>query len=189
MTKDCEYEISGIRYSGCQYEIDTVNDNKEWIQTITVSNFGQSMLMPSTSVKLILYLMNPLTAYSFGQKNITAVQFNSMNQQVARGSILLNSIYPNVTLFTPATLQFYSFLESSRQCDRENIFNLTITWPVTIPTQTYVYIILPNFYFSFIANQAGYEVESQNTTSIRVRRLISECFSFPVSSGVCAKNN
>lgn len=147
------------------------------------------MLMPSTSIKLILYLMNPWTAYSFGQKNITAVQLNSLNQQVARGSILLNSIYPNVTSFTPATLQSYSFLETNRQCDGENMFNLTITWPVTIPTQTYLYIILPSVYFSFVANQVGYEVESQNTTSIRVRRLISECFSLPASSGVCAKGN
>ena len=110
MTKDCEYEISGTRYSGCQYEIDTVADNKEWIQYITVSNFGQTMLTPATSVKLILYLMNPWTAYGFDQKNITAIQFNSMNQQVAKGSILLNSIYPNVTSFTPANLQFYTFM-------------------------------------------------------------------------------
>lgn len=158
MTKDCEYEISGVRYSGCQYEIDTVNDNREWIQTITVSNFGQSILMPSTTVKLILYLMNPWTAYSFGQKNITAVQLNSMNQQVARGSILLNSIYPNVTAFNPATLQAFSFIEMNRQCDGENVLNLTITLPVTIPTQTYLYLILPSVYFSLVAGQVGFEV-------------------------------
>ena len=110
MNKDCEYEISGIKYSGCQFDVDSVNDNSDWTQYITVSNFGQMPLTQAAQIKLTLYLMNPWTAYAFGQRNISAIQYNSMNQQVARGEVLLNSIYPNATSFTAVTLSNYNFV-------------------------------------------------------------------------------
>jgi len=37
--KDCDYEISGIKFTGCLYENDSLNDGKYWIQYVTVSNF------------------------------------------------------------------------------------------------------------------------------------------------------
>lgn len=89
--------------------MDQMDDGKEWIQFVTVSNFGFAQLTPSTTMKLTLYLMNPWTAYPFAQKSITAIQYNSIEQQVAQGSILLTQIHPNLTSFTPSLVPYFSF--------------------------------------------------------------------------------
>lgn len=109
VSKDCEYEIGGTKYSGCQIEMDIIDDGREWIQYVTVINFGQVQLAPNTPIKFIFYMVNPWTAYPFGQKNITAIQFNSLNQQVAKGFILLNSLHPSLTTFTPLSISNYIF--------------------------------------------------------------------------------
>ena len=82
-----------------------MNDGREWTEQVTASNFGQSQVGTGVSIRLVLYLNNPWTAYGFGQLNISAVQVNALEQQVARGVIMLNSIYPNSSAFTPVTLQ------------------------------------------------------------------------------------
>ncbi len=125
------------------------------MQYVTVSNFGYMQLMPNTTIKIILYFINPYTAYSFGQKNITVIQYNSLYQQVAKGYILLNSLYPNLSSFTPVNIANYNFIEMNKMCNSDNYFNLTITLPVNISSQTYLYLVLPTAYFIY-ANQTGF---------------------------------
>ncbi len=107
--KDCEYEISGTKFTGCTYDTDSLNDGKDWIQYVSISNFSYVQIYPNTPVKLTLYLINPWTAYPFAQKSITAVLFNSMGQTTSKGLIYLSSIYANITSFTASAVSNHFF--------------------------------------------------------------------------------
>ncbi len=64
--------------------------------------------------------------------------------------------------------------------------NLTITLPVNIAAQTYLYIVIPKAYFS-TTNQTGYDIESQNTTYTTMKRVINECTSPSITSVLCMR--
>jgi hypothetical protein len=113
--------------------------------------------MTGSTIKVTLYLTNPWTSYSFGQKNITAIQFNGMGQQVAKGIILLGSIYTNLTSFTTSSISYYSFNETTKKCNADTILNLTINLPVNIAIQTYFYVTLPSAYY-ILLSQSGFEI-------------------------------
>ena len=68
------------------------------------------------------------------------------------------------------------------------MLNLTLTLPISLPTQTYFYIVLPTAYYSVALAPIGYEIDSQNSTFIKLKRLISECTFYAPSSGICTKS-
>lgn len=186
--KDCEYSISGTKFTGCVYDIDQVNDGEDWIQYVTVSNFTGVQLQPNISFTLTLYFMNPWTAYTLTQKNISAISYNSLGQATSLGVVNLTSIYPNLVSFTPVQLSNFTLLDETKQCSQNNTLVFNISLPVNIGTQTYLYFIISMAYYT-LTNQTGYEIESQNTTHYTVRRLITECTSSQAltASGLCMK--
>lgn len=49
-----------------------------------------------------------------------------------------------------------------------------------------MYIVVPLAYYG-LSNQTGYEIESQNATHYVVKRLVNECTSTLINSGLCMK--
>lgn len=129
------------------YENDQLNDGKDWLQYVTLSNFTGVQLQPNTPFILTLYLINPYTAYSLTQKTISAILYNSLGQQTSRGSVDLTSIYPALTTFTPVQLPTYTLIESTKLCSMNNTLSFNITLPINVGTQTYLYFVVPMAYY------------------------------------------
>ena len=117
------------------------------MQYVTLSNFSNVQLQPNTSFTLTLYLINPYTAYTFTQKTISAILYNSLGQATSRGSVDLTSIYPGLETFTPVQLLTYTLLESTKQCSLNNTLSFNITLPINVGTQTWVYFVVPKAYY------------------------------------------
>lgn len=134
-----------------------VNDEKEWVQNVNITKFGSGVIQPGSIVKITLYLMNPLTAYSLSQKAVRVTLINLLGQTLSKGSYSLAGVYPNLNSFIASQLSSYLFRESNKICGQSNVLNITISIPIDIAPQTFLYIILPNAYYTF-ANQMGYAI-------------------------------